>query len=136
MKSLTAVFSKLIPATALFFLVAAASAQSTGAARGQKELPATVKCLGIQEDMVVFNVSYPNPGGNKFSLAVKDQDGTQLYQNVFSEKDFHKQFRLPKTDKNKISFVIRNGREADLVKSFEINVNSRFINDIAIKKVD
>ena len=136
MKSLTAVFSKLIPATALFFLVASANAQSAGASQVQMGSSATVKCLGIQEDMVVFNVSYPNPGGNRFSLAVKDQDGTQLYQNVFSQKDFYKQFRLPKTNKDKITFVIRNGREADVVKSFEINVNSRFIYDIAVKKID
>jgi len=123
-----------ITAIALFF-AAAASAQSTGGMLS-KEPVATVKCLGIQEDMVVFNVSYPNPDGSKFSLTVKDQDGTQLYQNVFSDKEFYKQFRLPKMDKSKISFVIRNGKEAELVRSFEINVNSRFVEDIAIKKIN
>jgi hypothetical protein len=131
-----------ITAIAFFFLFVSVSAQSTATQlattglAGQKETPATVKCLGIQEDMLIFNVSYPNPTGNKFSLIVKDQDGTQLYQSVFNDKEFYKQFRLPKTDKNKITFVIRSGKEADLVRSFEINVNSRFVEDIAIKKID
>jgi hypothetical protein len=125
---------------AFLFAVASTNAQSTNAGSttpaiaGQKE--PLVKCLGIQEDMVIFNVSYPNPTGNKFSLIVKDQDGTPLYQSVFSEKNFYKQFRLPKTDKNKISFVIRSGKETDIVQSFEINVSSRFVEDIAIKKID
>jgi hypothetical protein len=132
----TGTFSKLTSGIVFFFLVAAASAQSTGTGQGQKEFPATVKYLGIQEDMVVFNISCPNPEGNKFSLTLKDQDGIPLYQNVFSEKGFYKQFRLPKTDKNKITFVLRNGREAEVAKSFEINVNSRFVEDIAIKKID
>jgi hypothetical protein len=118
MKSLTAVLT-------FFFIVAAANAQS-----------ATVKYLGIQEDMVIFNVSCPNPEGSKFILSVKDQDGAQLYQNVFSDKNFYKQFRLPKTDKDKVTFIIRSNKGADLVKSFEISVNSRFVQDIAIKKID
>jgi hypothetical protein len=132
MKSLTALFSnrtgtftRLALAITFFFVAAAANAQS-----------ATIKCLGIQEDMVVFNVSYPNPDGTKFVLSVKDQDGTQLYQNSFNDKNFYKQFRLPKTDKDKITFIIRSNRESDWVRSFEINVNSRFIQDIAIKKID
>ena len=86
--------------------------------------------------MILFNVSYPNPDGARFVLTVKDQDGTQLYQNVSTEKGFYKQFRLPKTDKSKITFTLRNGREADIVKSFEINVNSRFVEDIAVKKIN
>jgi len=129
-----------LTAIAFLFVVASTNAQSTtagsttAAVAGQKE--PLVKCLGIQEDMVIFNVSYPNPTGNKFSLIVKDQDGAQLYQSIFSEKNFYKQFRLPKTDKNKISFVIRSGKGTDIEQSFEINTSSRFVEDIAIKKID
>ena len=126
--------------TAVFlFAVVAANAQSAvdaGTAQDPKGPSALVKYLGTQDDMILFNVSYPNPDGNRFSLTVKDQDGTQLYQSVFTEKGFFKQFRLPKTDRSKITFTIRNGREADIVKSFEINVNSRFVEDIAVKKIN
>jgi hypothetical protein len=133
---LIAVTSRLIPAIAFFFVVGTANAQSIATAAVEKGLPAAVKCLGIQEDMVIFNVSYSNPTGSKFTVAIKDQEGNPLYQSVFNDKDFYKQFRLPKSDKSKITFVIRNGREMDIVRSFEINVNSRVVADIAIKKMN
>ncbi len=135
MKSLlTAVFGKLIPGACFILVVATAHAQSTASGAGQNE-SATVKYLGTQDDMLVFNVSYANPDGSKFLLIVKDQDGTQLYQNVFSEKSFYKQFRLPKADKDRIVFVIRDGKDSDLVKTFEVNVNSHFVQDIAVKRL-
>ena len=135
-KLLTAVFGKLIPGFCLVLTVATAQAQTqtitSGA--GQSE-SAIVKYLGTQDDMIVFNVSYANPEGSKFQLIVKDQDGTLLYQNIFNEKTFYKQFRLPKADKDRIVFVIRNSKEADVVKTFEVNVNSRFVQEVAVKRL-
>lgn len=141
MKSLlTAVAGKLIPGICFILIVATAQAQSVPTEVSQtevvqKESVATVKYLGTQDDMIVFNVSYPNPDGGKFMLTVKDQDGTQLYQNLFSEKSFYKQFRLPKADKDRIVFIFHNSREADVVKTFEINVNSRFVQEVAVRKL-
>jgi hypothetical protein len=134
-KFLTAVFGKLVLGSCLILTVATAQAQTIVPGSGQSE-SATVKYLGTQDDMIVFNVSYANPEGSKFQLSIKDQDGTQLYQNIFNEKTFYKQFRLPKADKDRIVFVIRNGKDADMVKSFEVNVNSRFIQEIAVKKLN
>ena len=133
-KLLTAVFGKLIPGICLILIAATAHAQSTTTGAGQKE-SAAVKYLGTQDDMIIFNVSNANPDGSKFQLIIKDQDGTQLYQNIFSEKSFYKQFRLPKADKDRIVFVIHNGREADVVKTFEVNVNSRFVQEVAVKRL-
>ena len=133
-KLLTAVFGKLIPGFYLILTVATAQAQTISSGAGQAE-GAIVKYLGTQDDMIVFNVSNANPEGSKFQLIIKDQDGAQLYQNIFNEKTFYKQFRLPKADRDRIIFIIRNGKEADVVKTFEINVNSRFVQDVAVKKL-
>lgn len=135
MKSqLTTVFGKLILGTCFILVVATAHAQSNPTGAGQNE-SATVKYLGTQDDMLVFNVSYANPDGSKFLLIVKDQDGTQLYQNIFSEKSFYKQFRLSKADKDRIVFVIRDGKDSDVVKTFEVNVNSRLVQNVAVKRL-
>ena len=110
---------------------------SASATRAQSsDSAATIKYLGIQDDLVVFNISYSNPQGSIFSLVVRDQDGSELYQHTFHEKNFYKQFRLPKAEKSRLTFMIRNGKEADIVKNFEINVNSRIIQDVAVKKLD
>lgn len=136
MKSLfKAVFGKLILGTTFVMTFAAAHAQEASSRDGQNE-QATVKYLGTQEDMIVFNVSYSNPEGNKFQLTIRDQDGSPLYQNTFSDKSFYKQFRLPKTDKDRLVFVFHNIHDADVVKTFEINVNSRFVHEVAIKKLN
>ena len=132
---LKAVLGKLIFGTFLILTLAPAQAQTVTPEEGQSDI-AMVKYLGTQDDMVVFNVSYANPEGSKFQLIVKDQDGSPLYSNTFSDKSFYKQFRLPKSDKDRIVFVFRDGHDADIVKTFEINVNSRFVREVAIKKVD
>ncbi|HEX9510615.1 MAG TPA: hypothetical protein VF939_09030 [Puia sp.] len=137
MKNLFIITSgKLIPVI-LFSLVAATTqAQSATATTLPKEDSSLVKYLGTQDDLVLFNVAYKNPQGALFSLIVKDQDGTELYRNTYSEKNFYKQFRLPRADKSKITFIIRGNKETEIVKTFEINVNSRYVQDIAIKKLN
>jgi hypothetical protein len=126
---------KLIIGTFFVLSLATAQGQTVSTVDGQSD-NANVKYVGTQDDMVVFNVSYSNPDGSKFTLIVKDQDGQPLYSNSFNDKSFYKQFRLPKTDKDRVVFVFRDGHDADVVKAFEINVNSRFIHEVAIKKVD
>jgi len=142
MKSLINAFVSKLTFGALFFLsVATVHAQSTvsgastAAGAGQSENAATVRYLGTQDDMLIFNVSYDNPAGNKFLVTVKDQDGAQLYQSPFRDKAFYKQFKLPKSDKDKIVFVIRNGEQAPIVKTFSVSVNSHFVQEVAVKKL-
>ncbi len=135
-----AAFGKLIPGIFFLLVAAATQAQSTSensssANSSSKEDTVRVKYLGAQDDLVLFNVTYPNPGGAAFSLVIKDQDGTELYKNAYSEKNFHKQFRLPRADRSRITFILRNNKEADVVKTFQINVNSRYVEDVAVKKL-
>jgi hypothetical protein len=134
---LKAVIGKVALGTSLLLTLVTAQAQTaTPVPVESQNENATVKYLGTQDDMVVFNVSYNNPDGSKFMLIVKDQDGSQIYSNSFSDKSFYRQFRLPKTDKDRIVFVLRDGHDAEVIKTFEVNVNSRFVREVAIKKVD
>jgi len=127
-----AFFGKLSLAAAFLSVLSSAKAQSTGGT----DNAATVKYLGTQDDMLVFDISYTNPTNGKFQVVIKDQDGTAVYQNVFSEKTIYKQFRLPKSEKDRVVFVIRDYKDADIVKTFDINVNSRIIREVAVQKVN
>lgn len=149
-KPLTSLISKLLPVALFLTLMVAAKAQTPAAAstdtttastdtaktEGPVEGPVAIKYLGAEGEMLSFQVAYQNPEGRKFGIIVKDQDGAQLYQGIFTEKNFYKQFRLPKTERNKVSFIIRNYRDADRSTSFAINVNSRFVEEVAIKKTN
>jgi hypothetical protein len=136
MKSLfNAASGRLLLGIVLLLTVATANAQSGVAETAPGADPAVVKYLGVQDDMLIFNVAYNNPQGNKLVVAVQDQDGNQLYQDVFRDKTFYRQFKLPKTDKDKIIFIFRIGQDAPVVKTFAVNVNSRFVQEVAIKKL-
>ena len=118
------------------FLLPAFSVKGQSVNSPVKGEPALIRYLGIREDMAVFNISYSNPDGTTFDLAVRDQDGIELYKHTFRVKNFCKQFRLPKSEKSRLSFILRNGKAAELVKTFEINVNGRPVQDVAVKKPD
>jgi predicted amidohydrolase len=130
------VISKLILVTLLFTAVITAQAQTPAIVAGEKETPAFVKYIGTQDDMFVFTVAYSNPEGTAFTIIVKDQEGDKLYQSTFKEKDFNRQFRLPTSDKNsKVVFIFRDAKGNDMAKAFEIKVNSRYIDEVAVKKL-
>jgi hypothetical protein len=128
-----AFLGKFSLAAAFVLTLSAAKAQSTESVAKDN---AAVKYLGVQDDMLVFDISYTNPANGKFQIVIKDQDGTALYQNVFSEKTIYKQFRLPRSEKDRVVFVIRDYRDADIVKTFDVNVNSRIIREVAVRKVN
>ena len=135
-KQISSVISKLVLGMAFLTAVIAVQAQSPANEPGNAEKTALIKYLGIQDDMVLFNVSYQNSTGGKFSVIVRDQDGVQLFQSAYRSKSFDKQFKLPKADKNKITFIIRNYKDEDIARTFEINVNSRLVEDVAVKKLN
>jgi hypothetical protein len=109
----------------------AASAQSVNEA---DPAPAAVKYLGNQNDMMVFHVQYENPTGDRFFVTVKDTDGTALYTGAFSEKKFDKKFRVPRTDSNKVLFVIK-GSGNEVPQTFEVNSNIRTVEEVVVTKV-
>ena len=135
MKSLCNAFVRLSFGLILVMTAGTANAQSSGPGAAAGVNPAVVKYLGAQDDMLIFNVSYANPQGSKFVVTILDQTGNQLYQDIFTDKIFYKQFKLPKADKDLITFVFRNGQDAPVEKKFAVNVNSHFVQEIAIKKL-
>ena len=117
----------------LLFTVAKTQAQTTTNASNDKNI--TVKYLGTQDDVILFNVTVSNPNGNKFSVIVTDNEGNQLFKEVYNDKQFDKRFKLPKSETGKLSFVVRNFKDAsDDVHSFE--VSSRVVEDVVVTKIN
>jgi hypothetical protein len=121
----------------LFLLsVQSIHAQSVAGDSFAKIQPAQIRFLGTQDDMVLFHVAYQNWKGNKFSILIKDQEGALLYQRVFSDSNFIHQYSLPKTDKSKFTFIIRHNGEPDITRTFEVSINSRMEEAVAVRKLD
>ncbi|HTQ64430.1 MAG TPA: hypothetical protein VMI12_06505 [Puia sp.] len=130
-KRFMSVISKLTLGVLLFTGAASTAAKAAGHYPGDK-VP-VVKYLGTSEDAVLFNVSLENPTGTKFIVMVLDEDNTPLFQEVYTDKKFDKRFKLPKSEKNKLTFVIRNFKDADIKESFEINTH--YVEDVVVTKL-
>jgi outer membrane lipoprotein-sorting protein len=124
--------AKFTAAGLLLVTVATTQAQTTTNASTDKNT--TVKYLGTQDDVILFNVSVENPAGNKFSVIVSDNEGNQIFQQVYNDRKFDKRFRLPKSETGKLTFVVRNFKDAsDDVHSFE--VSDKVIEDVVVTAV-
>ena len=55
---------------------------------------AVVKHIPNQEDLTIFQVKLANEGGERFSISIKDDLGTSLFQEVFQDKEFDKKFQF------------------------------------------
>ena len=130
-KRVMSAISKLTLGVVLFAGSLSANAQAKFTSSTEKA--AEVKYIGNSEDAMLFNVSYSNPTSSKFFVAVLDEDGSQLFQGAYSDLKFDKRFKLPKTDKHKLTFVIRNAKEIELKETFEIN--TRFVEDVVVTKI-
>jgi hypothetical protein len=82
-----------------------------------------------------FNVRYANVTGSRFSVAILDENGNQLYQDSYTDKNFDRVFKLSETDvTGKITFVIRNF-EDNSTQRWEVHAVDRMIEDVEVKEV-
>ena len=130
-KRVMSAISKLTLGVLLFTSVAVTETQAATINPGDKITE--VKYIGTSEDAVLFNVSVDNPTGSKFNVIVLDEEGNQIFNEIYTEKKFDKKFKLPKSEKNKLTFVIRNFKTADVKQTFEIN--TKFVEDVIVTKL-
>ena len=123
--------SKLTLGILLFVGTATTEVQAANNNPGEKNIE--VKYIGASEDAVIFNISVDNPSGSKFSVIILDEDGNQLFQEIYTDKKFDKRFKLQKPDKHKLTFVVRNFKSADVKQTFEIS--TKYVEDVVVTKL-
>jgi hypothetical protein len=130
-KRVMSAISKLTLGVLLFTSVAVTETQAATINPGDKITE--VKYIGTSDDALLFNVSVDNPTGSKFSVIVLDEEGNQIFHEIYTDKKFDKKFKLPKSEKNKLTFVIRNFKTADVKQTFEIN--TKYVEDVTVTKL-
>lgn len=96
---------------------------------------AQVKYIGSFDEKSFFQVQVQNEGGEKFSLTIKDENGTPIYNDVFNDKKFDKKFQFAKLNENaKLTFIIRTIKDQQ-TQTFEVNASVRVIEDVVITKL-
>jgi len=130
-KRVMSAISKLTLGILLFVGTATTEVQAANNNPGEKNIE--VKYIGASEDAVIFNISVDNPSGSKFSVIILDEDGNQLFQEIYTDKKFDKRFKLQKPDKHKLTFVVRNFKSADVKQTFEIS--TKYVEDVVVTKL-
>ena len=140
MKALSINIRKVV--TASLFTVALGSASLVSLANGNNPAgghnsaaTAEVKYISLAEGQGVFNVQYDNAAGKRFSIEIMDADGDQLYQSVYTDKKFDKNFQLADPDSyHKLVFVIHNFAD-NSIQRFEVEASTHLIEDITVQEV-
>jgi hypothetical protein len=133
MRVVNANLSRFFKATALVLILS--SAGYVASANPDPGTNATViKHLGATNEALVFQVNVANEKGEKFSIVIKDNSGVILYRGVYNDKNFNKKFHLPKENSDKIVFVVKTAA-GNKTESFEINSQSRTIEEVVVKRV-
>ncbi len=124
-------FAGSLLAAALFLSVHANAAAGTAVSADNK---VEVKYTGVDKfNQLSFNVKYSNPNGNAFYLTVLDENGEALYKGVYSDKQFDKTFKLPKSEVSKLTFVIDGGKEA-FKQKFDVSIKTEVVEDVVVSK--
>jgi hypothetical protein len=102
---------------------------------GKGASTAVVTYIPVNESQGIFNVVYNNATGSRFVLQILDQDGNQLYQNIFKDKEFRRNFQLADPDSySRLVFVIRN-LEDHSFQRFEVEASTHLIEDVNVREV-
>ena len=96
---------------------------------------ADVKYIADNNGGYLFNVIYNNISNSRFSVIILDANGDQLFQSHYSDKQFNRKFKLAQPEEfGRLTFIIRNLAD-NTVQRFEVDANSRLIEDVEVKEV-
>jgi hypothetical protein len=93
-----------------------------------------VKHQGSIGNKEYFSVKVPNVNGEKFSIKVKDAEGTVIFHDIFSAKNFERSFQFDKlVDRSKLTFFVRTLKD-NKEQVFEINSKVFTVEQVEITK--
>ena len=129
---------KQILSIALFIgisVVGLANGRDSIVVHGAPANAAEVRYIAGKDGDILFNVVYNNVTGQHFSVVVLDEFGNQIYQQVFTDKQFDRKFKLADPEStNSLTFIIRNYGD-NSVQRFQVDARNRLIEDVEVKEV-
>ncbi len=94
---------------------------------------ASVGFLGIENEMLLFGVTYENNNQDKFVVEIREDAQSILFRESYRERAFNKKFMLPKDLDGKIFFTIKNVNQNSIEK-FEVNTTAKTLNNVIINE--
>jgi hypothetical protein len=115
--------------TCILFAVSPDMNAQTSSATDSTLKSATMQYVGTSENMAIFRIQFTNIKNEKFCVTVHGGADDVLYEKVYSDQNFDKQFNIP-TDAGKLNITITE-LNTYTAQSFEIDTNLR-LNDVVV----
>ena len=101
----------------------------------KKVIPVDLKFVGNIENQPVFELVFTNADENEYTVVVRDENNTVLYRdNVKGNVTKKFMLNIEELGNTAIQFEIT-GKKTDKTVIYEVNKNSRLIEDIVINKM-
>ena len=98
---------------------------------------ASVKHIGDYENNMVLQVMLDNETGERFSVTIKDAEGSVLFTDSYSDKKFDKRFLFNKGEGlTKLNVIVRSLKDKQ-AQTFVINTSTRIVEnyDVTVTKL-
>ena len=101
----------------------------------KKVIPVDLKFVGNIENQPVFELAFTNADESEYTVVVRDENNTVLYRdNVKGNVTKKFMLNIEELGNTAIQFEIT-GKKTDKTVIYEVNKNSRLIEDIVINKM-
>jgi hypothetical protein len=124
---------------AVFTLSFASPALAIEKEKNPKEknsIPVELKYVGQLNDQPLFELAFNSEEENEYVVIIRDEYGTVLYKDNVKGSAFSKKFLLNTEELGNVSLKFEVfGKKTDKTALFEINRNSRVVEDLAVTKL-
>ena len=102
----------------------------------KKAIPVELKFVGNVKDQPVFHLVFDGTEENEFIIAISDESGNVLYKEIIKGTKFLKKFRIntDEVDNGKLKFAV-SSKSFDKPVVFEVNNQSRFVEEVVVSKI-
>ncbi|MFI5129618.1 MAG: hypothetical protein ACHQFX_06490 [Chitinophagales bacterium] len=102
----------------------------------KKSIPVELKFAGISKNQPLFHLVFNSTEENEYTIIVRDDLGNIFYKEIVKGTVFLKKFRLntEEIDDANLKFEIRS-KAYDKPVVFEINNQSRYVDEVIVKKI-
>lgn len=90
--------------------------------------------LKKDKNEVYFSVEIRNPTGNKFAIAIDDEDGKTLFKSAYSKRKFNRVFKAPLLN-GRLTVLVSNEKQNSVVGYFEISSEAPVIDEVLMSRL-
>jgi hypothetical protein len=122
---------------AFFTVFSIATGPAAMANDSSRILPVELKYVGSINNQPLVQLTFAgNAEENEFTIIIRDEDGNSLYKETIKGENFYKKFLLNKDEigEGTLRFEIT-GKRSDKTVVFEVNRESRYVNEMAVSKM-